>query len=145
MSFKSDIGGLVVASLNDIRTMYVRLFIEELLERRESNLPKYRVRRVADDTPVTSYAEFVAAITEANFKLRVSLNTPTGFSGMVKPVRMRISGLKVELLRASQSDSMFAAKYGSEADSIELVIGYVGDGDPTHPIQVVDVHLVQAA
>lgn len=144
MTIKTDVIALAVASLADIRSSGITLALQDLVARpvHGGGIPEHRIYYKGTDTPVETYEELIANITDEHTKLTYSLSSiGASFKDKCKPVKLVLKNLEVRFMDDVEDDSYFTFVYGKKATTIVLTLGYLGDNDPDLPLKVIDLSL----
>lgn len=139
----TELKAVIVQNLNDPRLFSFQLFVTKLLERKVygDSIPQYRITNTLTNQPVTSMADFIAAIDPASLKPEVVKNADALTGDRLHPFRVILDNLKVSVHRLSKEDSDYIVS-GKDDFKMALYINYLSDADVDLPLKVFSFRLI---
>ena len=139
----TELKAVIVQNLNDPRLFSFQLFVTKLLDRKVygDGIPQYRITNTLTDQPVTSMADFIAAIDPASLKPEAVKNADALTGDRLHPFRVILDNLKVSVHRLSKEDSDYIVS-GKDDFKMALYINYLSDADADLPLKVFSFRLI---
>lgn len=145
MITKAQMKQVISDNLEDIRIVSIQLFLEKLLVRTKfvTGTSQYRLTKKSDGTPITTIAEFEAAIDANSLIMRPMMNTEKMSGDRVRPFEVIIDNIVVTLdTTLYPEDEFWTRLFGNNSNRILFVVNYVSDADAVLPLKLLDMKLI---
>ena len=149
MQTKAQIAANVKANLADPRMHGICLFIDALIKRNkpEIGLPVYRITNKVTGTPITSVADFIAAVSADHLTHSYPFQGERNNSDRVTGYSVVLTNMTVEFDVNSKEDLFFTDQYNYFADfgrlyNFSFHMAYLNDADTELPVKTASVRLV---
>jgi len=133
----------LVDNLNDIRISAIMLFLERLIERKVhgGGINQYRIKNKLTDTYITSLADFILAIDEAELTYDFNYSGDKAEADRLRSLIIIPNNFIIELDSHTDEDDLYFSRYGKSVNRIMFLLNYMNDGDTVLPLKVFDIRL----
>lgn len=150
---KTQLVQLLKDNLADSRIYPIRLFLEDLVERKVilDGVEKYRMYTLTPSlvpgeeptrTYITSIEGFLASITEEGITPGYPYFTYKPHSNMTTPLSVDVTNIHVEISHYTEEDNKYVQMWGSKITKhVNFILAYTNDNDTTLPLKIVNVIL----
>jgi len=138
MLTKTQLATMISTNLTDDRMFSIQLYLDTLAVTRP------RVVNNVTATSIPNLAGIIAAIDPLHMTIAYNFNGLPGASQTVQSFIVNLTNLEVNLTN-SDLDDPYTNKVGVGKKIIQLVMGYLSDGDTVLPLKIFKVNLVDPA
>lgn len=133
----------LIDNLNDIRISAITLFLERLIERKihGGGINQYRIKNKLTDTYITSLADFISAIDEAELTYDFNYSGDKAEADRLRSLIIIPNNFIIELDSHTDEDDLYFSHYGKSVNRIMFLLNYMNDGDTVLPLKVFDIRL----
>ncbi|MDD2819439.1 MAG: hypothetical protein PHN51_11685 [Candidatus Nanopelagicales bacterium] len=144
MLTKPQVAAIIAANFADNRIFATPLFVSKLLERsvHGGGIDRYRMTNTLTGQPITTEAEFLAAVNACDFTLNYPFDSEPMSTDRVTGFYVTVKNISIKFHQYSEEDAFFGRflDFGRHPDhryGVQFYLGYMNDGDEVLPIKVI--------